>query len=64
MYCLTLDVNVLPAPAGHKEHIADWVKQQMVLKKGESGSGVLRSLIIQHVDKVIKTIPDHIIMID
>lgn len=36
----------------------------MVLKKGESGSEALRSLIIQHVDKVIKTIPDHIIMID
>lgn len=58
------DRCVLPAPAGHKEHIADWVEQQMVLKEKESGSGAFKSWVVQHVDKVIKTIPNHILMID
>lgn len=37
------DRCVLPTPAGHKEHIADWVEQQMVLKEKESRSGAFKS---------------------
>lgn len=57
-------INVLRAAAGPKEHIVDWVEEQMVLKEGESGSWALRSLITQQVYKNIKTIPDHILMTD
>ena len=59
-----MGINVLWAPTGPKEHIADWVEEKMTLKEVESGSWALRSLITQHVEKTFKTTPDHILRTD